>query len=918
MIDIYSTVGMVLFCLIKVSFIFLYIISMKKNLLFTLMAVFLAGFWFGGVSMASEPLPCTSESAIACIDNAWYATLPEAINNVSDGNNVISIIKSWDYELPGNIEKVVTIKWNTGVVAKIKHSVTKTDDWEISKVVWWTVFENLVFVLTWVAWQDYHHYLASEWKITLKDCTIDWTMYVDSEMEFDNCKFIKEETKGHSNSFNVHVYNNAKFDNCQFINDNSRNVNLWDKGTVALHTVIFDNVSFSNNASDVKKLPVMIHEARDYTAENKKVSQWDVNFLKCTVDWNYNTTGFISDGNLFWIDDILTADWKKEDPLRGSASFWTVKWWDVTVTIDWITVYSTPSYAVAQIWETKYATLPEAINNVSDGNNVISIIKSWDYELPGNIEKVVTIKWNTGVVAKIKHSVTKTDDWEISKVVWWTVFENLVFVLTWVAWQDYHHYLASEWKITLKDCTIDWTMYVDSEMEFDNCKFIKEETKGHSNSFNVHVYNNAKFDNCQFINDNSRNVNLWDKGTVALHTVIFDNVSFSNNASDVKKLPVMIHEARDYTAENKKVSQWDVNFLKCTVDWNYNTTGFISDGNLFWIDDILTADWKKEDPLRGSASSWTVKWWDVTVTVNWVKVYSTPKKNTTYGVTFDWTWKVEVNDWFKVSKPTDPTKNCNKFDGWYVWNDKYDFNAVVTSNLALVSKWTYTCSSSSSSSGGGSGGGSSSSSKTTTTTDTKKAEETKTENKTSEEIELKWEVTEEQTSEKVDETATPDNGYSKEFNDAYSFAHKNWITTMDSIEKADMNAPLTRIAMAKMLSQYAINVLGRTPDTTKVVPAFPDVSAELDAAYNSWVTLAYQLGIMWINIDKFRPDDLVTRAEFGTALSRMLYSTADWEIAYYETHLAKLMEEKIITVDTPDLQELRGYVMIMLMRSANK
>ena len=157
-----------------------------------------------------------------------------------------------------------------------------------------------------------------------------------------------------------------------------------------------------------------------------------------------------------------------------------------------------------------------------------------------------------------------------------------------------------------------------------------------------------------------------------------------------------------------------------------------------------------------------------------------------------------------------------------------------------------------------------------------------------------------------------------ELQQAYDYAYKYWITTMDSIDKANMQWWLNRISMAKMLSQYAINVLGRTPDTTKVVPAFPDVSAELDAAYNSWVTLAYQLGIMWINIDKFRPDDLVTRAEFGTALSRMLYATADWEKAYYETHLAKLMEEKIITVDTPDLQELRGYVMIMLMRSANK
>lgn len=159
-------------------------------------------------------------------------------------------------------------------------------------------------------------------------------------------------------------------------------------------------------------------------------------------------------------------------------------------------------------------------------------------------------------------------------------------------------------------------------------------------------------------------------------------------------------------------------------------------------------------------------------------------------------------------------------------------------------------------------------------------------------------------------------GYSQEFIDAYNFARKNNITTKDTIREADMDAPLTRIAMAKMLSQYAINVLGKTPDTTKTI-SFPDVSAELDSQYNNGVTLAYQLWIMWIGIEKFRPDDLVTRAEFGTALSRMLYGLADWEWnEWYKTHLDKLMEEKIITVDTPNLKELRGYVMIMLMRSA--
>ncbi|MBR4633524.1 hypothetical protein IKO50_00765 [bacterium] len=42
---------------------------------------------------------------------------------------------------------------------------------------------------------------------------------------------------------------------------------------------------------------------------------------------------------------------------------------------------------------------------------------------------------------------------------------------------------------------------------------------------------------------------------------------------------------------------------------------------------------------------------------------------------------------------------------------------------------------------------------------------------------------------------------------AYDFAHTYGITTKNSVENAKMNSPLTRIQMAKMLSQYAINVL---------------------------------------------------------------------------------------------------------------
>ena len=72
---------------------------------------------------------------------------------------------------------------------------------------------------------------------------------------------------------------------------------------------------------------------------------------------------------------------------------------------------------------------------------------------------------------------------------------------------------------------------------------------------------------------------------------------------------------------------------------------------------------------------------------------------------------------------------------------------------------------------------------------------------------------------------------------------------------------------------------------------------------------------MWINIEEFRPFDMVTRAEFGTALSRMLFGIEDGN-PHYMTHLAKLKKEWIMTNIDPEMIEVRGYVMIMLMRSA--
>ena len=158
--------------------------------------------------------------------------------------------------------------------------------------------------------------------------------------------------------------------------------------------------------------------------------------------------------------------------------------------------------------------------------------------------------------------------------------------------------------------------------------------------------------------------------------------------------------------------------------------------------------------------------------------------------------------------------------------------------------------------------------------------------------------------------------YSDEMNQAYQYAYYYGITTKESIKSADVDWKLTRVAMAKMLSQYAINVLWMKPDNT-VTKKFSDVSNKLDADYDNWVTLAYQLWIMWINMpdNKFRPNDSVTRAEFVTALSRMKYWTKDGRDVYYSTHMNLLKDLWVITVTDPTLNETRWYVMLMLMRA---
>jgi len=165
-----------------------------------------------------------------------------------------------------------------------------------------------------------------------------------------------------------------------------------------------------------------------------------------------------------------------------------------------------------------------------------------------------------------------------------------------------------------------------------------------------------------------------------------------------------------------------------------------------------------------------------------------------------------------------------------------------------------------------------------------------------------------------EDTNQDNNWFSQELVDAYSFAYQIWITTQKTIKDADLEWNLIRVHMAKMMVNYAIKVLDK-PINTWALCIFNDTTDQ-STEMRLYIKLACQLGLMGIGVKNFNPNGIVTRAEFGTVLSRVLYWNTynDWEF-YYSNHLKILKENGIIKNDDPSLKELRGYVMLMLMRA---
>jgi len=152
---------------------------------------------------------------------------------------------------------------------------------------------------------------------------------------------------------------------------------------------------------------------------------------------------------------------------------------------------------------------------------------------------------------------------------------------------------------------------------------------------------------------------------------------------------------------------------------------------------------------------------------------------------------------------------------------------------------------------------------------------------------------------------------------AYYWALNNWMTTQQTVKSANLWWYITREEMAKMISNFATNILWKTPDTTKTC-LFLD--SNINPELVPFVTKSCQLWLMGQWVSSFKPKNPVTRAEFWTILSRALrWNKNEWWSTYYENHLKALKTEWIMNkINTPMDKEIRWYVMLMLMRSLDE
>lgn len=101
-------------------------------------------------------------------------------------------------------------------------------------------------------------------------------------------------------------------------------------------------------------------------------------------------------------------------------------------------------------------------------------------------------------------------------------------------------------------------------------------------------------------------------------------------------------------------------------------------------DGYLFVNWLKDGVLYDKDSPITE---DMTLTASWTEKPIVKKEYAVSFVTEEYVEKILVEEGNKVVEPEAPSKKDYVFLGWFVGDEKYDFNEVVTKDIILTAKY---------------------------------------------------------------------------------------------------------------------------------------------------------------------------------------------------------------------------------------
>lgn len=318
----------------------------------------------GGTTSDPEATSEDETAAVATIGEAKYETLDAAIEAVADGQTIV--VNAGEYKLNGNLSytgKAFTIAAAEG--ADVSFDMSAAVALHGAKIT----FNNVTF--------DYKtngNYIGLQHADTLvyDNCTINGMVFLYAVNEtFNGCTFNQTS----AGAYNVWTYGaqNVAFNGCTF-NCVGRCVLVYNEGTDHKTDLTVTKTSFNASAPVTGKVAIEI----------------DTSLMKnggatITVDEQTRAEGFAAgsnSGNSLWNDKMQTADTNK----------------NTTVTVGGVEVFvpKATASAAAQIGETTYETLAEAIAAANNGETV-TLLTNLDLSATGLTiakDKAVTLDLN--------------------------------------------------------------------------------------------------------------------------------------------------------------------------------------------------------------------------------------------------------------------------------------------------------------------------------------------------------------------------------------------------------------------------------------------------------------------------------------------------------------------------------------------